>query len=149
MTSFPLAKVRKSGLRHDDRPEQIRFNLCAKIRHRRVFYGGEISVSSVVDDNVQRATATDRRFTAIAAAASSVTSSAKSLIWSPWRSERSRRDSMSWLSPTLYYPPQGPLRQSRGPARENCPSRTKLATFILLLFAIGSTVKLLALALRE
>src|SRR5258705_4383604 len=34
-------------------------------------------------------------FTALAAADSSVTSSAKSLIWSPWRSDRSCRDSMS------------------------------------------------------
>src|SRR5216684_7813016 len=33
-------------------------------------------------------------FTALAAADSSVTSSAKSLIWSPWRSDRSCRDSM-------------------------------------------------------
>jgi hypothetical protein len=40
-----LAKVRKSGLRHDDRPEEIRFDLCAKIRHRRVFDGREIAVS--------------------------------------------------------------------------------------------------------
>src|SRR5580658_5279885 len=34
-------------------------------------------------------------FTALAAADSSVTSSAKSLIWSPWRSDRSRSGSMS------------------------------------------------------
>src|SRR5207302_141529 len=33
-------------------------------------------------------------FTALAAADSSVTSGAKSLIWSPWRSDRSCRDSM-------------------------------------------------------
>src|SRR6266851_2306646 len=61
MTGFPLAKVRKSGLRHDDRPEEIRFDLCAKIRHRRVFDGREIAVSCVVDNNLQRAKGTDRR----------------------------------------------------------------------------------------
>src|SRR5258708_38604408 len=43
------------------------------------------------------------------------------------------------LSQTFYDPPQGPLRQSRDPDRENCPSLTKLAPFILLLFAIGSS----------
>src|ERR1700688_3081786 len=43
------------------------------------------------------------------------------------------------LAPTLSAPPQGPLRQSRDPDRENCPSLTKLAPFILLLFAIGSS----------
>src|SRR5258705_10327014 len=43
------------------------------------------------------------------------------------------------MPPTLYSPPQGPLRQSRDPDRENCPSLTKLAPFILLLFAISSS----------
>jgi len=61
MTGFPLAKVRKSGLRHDDRPEEIRFDLCAKIRHLRVFDGREIAVSCVVDNNLQRAKGADRR----------------------------------------------------------------------------------------
>ena len=134
MTGFPLAKVRKSGtLRHDDRPEEIRFDLCAKIRQRRVFDGREIAVSGVVDNNLQRAKGADRpparRFNA---GNSSVTSSAKSLIWSPWRSDRSCRDSMSLAVSLLYYPPQGRFRQSRDPDRENCPSLTKLAPFILL-----------------
>src|SRR5260370_40608274 len=44
-----------------------------------------------------------------------------------------------YLAPPFYPPPQGPLRQSRDPDRENCPSLTKLAPFILLLFAISSS----------
>src|SRR5258708_10574726 len=43
------------------------------------------------------------------------------------------------LSQTFYDQPEGPLRQSREPDRENWPSLTKLAPFILLLFAIGSS----------
>src|SRR6266478_1429871 len=43
------------------RPEEIRFDLCAKIRHRRVFDGREIAVSCVVDNNLQRAKGADRR----------------------------------------------------------------------------------------
>jgi len=42
-------------------PEEIRFDLGTKIRHRRIFDRREIAVSCVVDDNVQRAKSTDRR----------------------------------------------------------------------------------------
>jgi hypothetical protein len=50
MTGFPPAKVRKSGLRHDDGPEETRFDLCAKIRHRDVFvvYKRKACVQAVI-----------------------------------------------------------------------------------------------------
>jgi hypothetical protein len=57
MARLPSAKVGKSRLRHDDCPEEVRFDLCAEIRHRRVFNGREIAVSCIVDNNIQRANA--------------------------------------------------------------------------------------------
>src|SRR5262249_23480779 len=53
ITCLPFPKVRESCLGHDDRAEEVRFDLCAEIRYRRVFDGREIAVTRVVDNYVQ------------------------------------------------------------------------------------------------
>src|ERR1700689_5154784 len=55
MTALPFAEIRKGCLCHNDGPEEVRFDLRAKIRHGCVFDRREIAVSRVVDNNVQRA----------------------------------------------------------------------------------------------
>src|ERR1700721_855823 len=60
-------------------------------------------------------------FTALAAADSSVTSSAKSLIWSPWRSDRSCRDSMSLAVANTLLPAARPASTIARPRPRELP----------------------------
>src|SRR5271156_3479427 len=60
-------------------------------------------------------------FTALAAADSSVTSSAKSLIWSRWRSDRSCRDSMSLAVANTLLPTARPASTSARPRPRELP----------------------------
>src|ERR1700682_6312099 len=60
-------------------------------------------------------------FTALAAADSSVTSSAKSLIWSPWRSDRSCRDSMSLAVANTLLPAARPASTIARPRPRQLP----------------------------
>jgi hypothetical protein len=61
MACLPFAKVRQGRLRYDDGPEEVGFDLCAEIRHGRVFDRRQIAVSRIVDNNIQRAKRIDRR----------------------------------------------------------------------------------------
>src|ERR1700688_1345635 len=60
-------------------------------------------------------------FTALAAADSSVTSSAKSLIWSPWRTDRSCRDSMSLAVANTLLPAARPASTIARPRPRELP----------------------------
>src|SRR5580700_7857905 len=60
-------------------------------------------------------------FTALAAADSSVTSSAKSLIWSLWRSDRSCRDSMSLAVANTLLPAARPASTIARPRPRELP----------------------------
>src|SRR5713101_8652413 len=60
-------------------------------------------------------------FTALAAADSSVTSSANSLIWSPWRSDRSCRDSMSLAVANTLLPAARPASTIARPRPRELP----------------------------
>src|SRR5208283_908451 len=60
-------------------------------------------------------------FTALAAADSSVTSSAKSLIWSPWRSDRSCRDSRSLAVANTLLPAARPASTIARPRPRELP----------------------------
>src|SRR4029077_1536891 len=60
-------------------------------------------------------------FTALAAADSSVTSSAKSLIWSPWRSDRSCRDSISLAVANTLFPAARPASTIARPRPRELP----------------------------
>ena len=61
MACFLSTKIRKSCLGHDNRSEEIRFDLCPEFRQRRVFDGRKIAISCIVDDHIQRAKSIDRR----------------------------------------------------------------------------------------
>jgi hypothetical protein len=76
-------------------------------------------------------------FTASAAADSSVTSSAKSLTWPPWRSDQSCRDSMSLAVANILLPAARPASTIAPPRPRELPVTNQTCAIHPPLFAIG------------
>ena len=120
--AFPFAKVRKGCLRHDDRPKEVRFDLCAEIRQRRVLDGQDFAVSCIVDNNIQRAKRIDCRLLPRRLPLTRRSHLARRA--SPGHRSAPKGHSVTQcpeLSPRPYCPLQGPLRQSRDPDRGELP----------------------------
>jgi hypothetical protein len=54
--------VRQQRFGHNDDTEQIRFNLCAKIRERSIFHGVHVAIAGVVHEYVDATEGFDRGF---------------------------------------------------------------------------------------
>jgi len=57
---YTLTEVREHRLRHNDDAEQIRFNLCAEIRERGIFYGAYVAITGIVNKDVEATESFDR-----------------------------------------------------------------------------------------
>jgi len=86
MTGFPLAKVRKSGLRHDDHPERF-VSICARKSTSACLRRTRGLPSLRCDNTSSEPKAPIARLHCARCRGLVGTSSAKSLIWSPWRSD--------------------------------------------------------------